>query len=29
MPFVWLATPSTEDAVFAVRREDIVAGVHG
>jgi len=29
MPFVWLATPSTEDGVFAVRREDIVAGVHG
>jgi ribosomal protein L3 glutamine methyltransferase len=29
LPFMWLATPSTDDAVFALRREDIVAGVRG
>jgi ribosomal protein L3 glutamine methyltransferase len=29
LPFVWLATPSAEDGVFAVTREDIVAGVRG
>ena len=27
LPFTWLATPSSEDCVFALRREDIVAGV--
>jgi ribosomal protein L3 glutamine methyltransferase len=26
MPFVWLGTPSSEDGVFVLRREDIVAG---
>lgn len=26
MPFVWLATPSSIDSVFLLRREDIVAG---
>ncbi len=25
LPFVWLPTPGAEDAVFLVRREDIVA----
>jgi ribosomal protein L3 glutamine methyltransferase len=27
LPFTWLTTPSSEDCVFALRREDIVAGV--
>jgi len=27
LPFAWLTTPSSEDCVFALRREDIVAGV--
>jgi ribosomal protein L3 glutamine methyltransferase len=26
LPFTWLATPSSEDCVFALRREEIVAG---
>ena len=26
MPFVWLATPSSEDGVFLLRRDEIVAG---
>jgi ribosomal protein L3 glutamine methyltransferase len=29
LPFVWLATASAEDGVFAVKREDIVGGVRG
>ena len=29
LAFVWLATASSEDSVFALRREDIVAGVRG
>jgi ribosomal protein L3 glutamine methyltransferase len=29
VPFVWLSTPSAEDGVFALKREDIVAGVRG
>ena len=27
LPFTWLTTPSSEDCVFALRREEIVAGV--
>jgi ribosomal protein L3 glutamine methyltransferase len=27
LPFTWLATSSSEEAVFALRREEIVAGV--
>ena len=26
MPFVWVASPSADDAVFAISREEIVAG---
>ena len=29
LPFLWLATASAEESVFALRREDIVAGVRG
>jgi ribosomal protein L3 glutamine methyltransferase len=29
LPFVWLATGSSDDCVFALRREEIVAGVRG
>jgi ribosomal protein L3 glutamine methyltransferase len=29
LPFTWLATSSSEDCVFALRREEIVAGVRG
>lgn len=29
LPFTWLATRSSEDCVFAVKREDIVAGGRG
>jgi len=29
LPFVWLSTPSSEDSVFALRRDEIVAGVRG
>jgi len=29
LPFVWLATASSDDSVFALRREEIVAGVRG
>jgi ribosomal protein L3 glutamine methyltransferase len=29
LPFVWLSTASSEDCVFALRREEIVAGVRG
>ena len=25
LPFVWLATPSSEDSVFLLRREDLLA----
>lgn len=26
MPFVWVASPGADDAVFAITREDLVAG---
>ena len=29
LPFVWLETASSEESVFALRREEIVAGVRG
>jgi len=29
LPFVWLSTGSSDDSVFALRREEIVAGVRG
>lgn len=29
LPFVWLSTASSDDCVFALRREEIVAGVRG
>jgi len=29
LPFTWLSTETSEDAVFALRREEIVAGVRG
>jgi ribosomal protein L3 glutamine methyltransferase len=29
LPFVWLSTRSSDDAVFALKREDIVAGGRG
>ncbi len=29
LPFMWLATDSSDDSVFALRREEIVAGVRG